>query len=145
MGLHLLMSCPVAPPLYILTLKSVKGWFNQSPLTCFYYAGVNKCSSFFTLRSSCSPLGPRSGTPPSQFEENVGSWPGDQGRKRHVIIRERSSNIFLFYLQETLTENYCSGRKCYLASKEDFSMHVFSKDVVSLPTSSRFHEAVGHL
>lgn len=35
--------------------------------------------------------------------------------------------------------------KRYLARKEDFSLHVFSQDVVCLPTSSRFHEAVGHL
>lgn len=52
--------------------------------------------------------------------------------------------IFFFLSHREISWKW-QQQKCYLASKEDFSLHVFSQDIISLPTSPRLHEAVGHL
>lgn len=67
------------------------------------------------------------------------AWVGVRGGEKtpSQSLREMNWHLFFSFLQR--------HGSVYLASKEDFPLHVFSQDVVSLSTSPRFHKAVGHL
>lgn len=69
----------------------------------------------------------------------------------HVIIYPIAALFSSHYWDTRIKHSHCSSISnmlCllrYLASKEDFSLHVFSEDVIGLPTSPCFYKAVGHL